>query len=79
MPFSFAFAWLYALHVVRHSHNRLEEDAGNMRWEQIGQDIDGKAAGDGSAGSGQVSLLADGMTIAISSSFNSENGDFPVK
>ena len=79
MPFSFAFAWLYALHVVRHSHNCLEEDDGNTRWEQIGQDINGKAAGDGSAGSGQVSLLADGMTIAISSSFNSENGNCPVK
>ena len=75
MPFSFAFAWLNALHVVRHSHNRLEEDDGNTRWEQIGQDIDGKAAGDGSAGSGQVSLLADGMTVAIGSSLNSENSE----
>jgi hypothetical protein len=52
---------------------RLEEDDGYTRWEQIGQDIVGKAAGDGSAGSGEVSLLADGMTIAIGSSLNSEN------
>jgi hypothetical protein len=50
----------------------LEEDDGT-RWEQIGQDIDGEAADDGSGES--VSLLADGMTVAISSLFNSENGN----
>jgi hypothetical protein len=42
----------------------LEEDDGT-RWEQIGQDINGKAAGDGSGGS--VSLSADGMMVAIGS------------
>ncbi len=50
----------------------LEEDKGT-RWEQIDQDIDGKAAFDFSGWS--VSLLADGMTVAISSPYNDENGD----
>jgi hypothetical protein len=51
---------------------RLKEDDGS-RWEQIGQDIGSKAAGDWSGWS--VSLLAGGMTVAISSPFNAENGN----
>ncbi len=43
---------------------RLEVDD-DTRWEQISQDINGKTAGDGSGGS--VSLLADGMMVAIGS------------
>jgi len=53
---------------------RLEEDNGTMSWEQIGQDIDGKAAYDWSGYS--VSLSADGMTVATGSpSGYDDNGD----
>ena len=50
----------------------LEEDDGT-RWEQIGQDINGEAANDWSGWS--VSLSADGMTVAIGSPDNYDNGD----
>jgi hypothetical protein len=50
---------------------RLEEDDGT-RWEQIGQDIDKEAADNYSGAS--VSLSADGMTVAIGSPWNAENG-----
>ncbi len=53
---------------------RLEEDDGTTRWEQIGQDIDGEAAYDYSGRS--VSLSADGMTVAIGSRNNDENGEW---
>ncbi len=42
-------------------------------WMQLGDDIDGKAAGDYSGWS--VSLSADGNTVAVSSPFNDDNGD----
>jgi len=42
-------------------------------WEQLGDDIDGDAAYDQSGGS--VSLSANGMTLAIGSPFNDDNGD----
>ena len=51
---------------------RLKEDDGT-RWEQIGQDIDGKAAYDSSGAS--VSLSADGMLVAIGSPRNDKNGE----
>jgi hypothetical protein len=40
---------------------------------QLGQDIDGEAAGDWSGYS--VSLSADGNTVAIGSHSNDDNGD----
>jgi hypothetical protein len=42
-------------------------------WMQLGQDIDGEAAGDWSGYS--VSLSADGNTVAIGSPSNDDNGD----
>jgi hypothetical protein len=42
-------------------------------WVQIGQDIDGEAAGDRSGWS--VSLSADGSTVAIGAPLNDNNGD----
>jgi hypothetical protein len=55
------------------------EDSGHVRvfqnqsgnWVQIGDDIDGEAAGDGSCGN---SLNADGSIIAIGASANNGNG-----
>ncbi len=41
-------------------------------WEQIGQDIDGEAAGDGLGQS--VSLSADGLTVAIAAPWNNKKG-----
>lgn len=41
-------------------------------WKQVGQDIDGEAAGDGSGRS--VSLSSDGSTVAIGASYNDGNG-----
>eukprot|EP00579_Thalassiosira_antarctica_P005588 CAMPEP_0201901960 /NCGR_PEP_ID=MMETSP0902-20130614/54708_1 /ASSEMBLY_ACC=CAM_ASM_000551 /TAXON_ID=420261 /ORGANISM="Thalassiosira antarctica, Strain CCMP982" /LENGTH=885 /DNA_ID=CAMNT_0048435945 /DNA_START=53 /DNA_END=2708 /DNA_ORIENTATION=- len=58
-------------------------DAGHVRvyhmegtglsWKQLGQDIDGEAAGDQSGGS--VSLSSDGKTLAIGAPYNDGNGD----
>jgi hypothetical protein len=42
-------------------------------WMQLGQDIDGEAAGDWSGYS--VSLSADGNTVATGSPSNDDNGD----
>jgi hypothetical protein len=50
---------------------RLMDDG--TSWEQIGQDIDGEAAGDWSGRS--VSLSADGSTVAIGAPYNDNNGD----
>ena len=44
----------------------------NSSWQQIGEDIDGEAAGDQSGGS--VSLSSDGSTIAIGATGNDGNG-----
>ena len=49
------------------------DDPGSS-WKQIGQDIDGEAAGDHSGWS--VSLSADGRTVAIGSIFNGDNGAY---
>lgn len=57
------------------------EDSGHVRiyqniqgnWQQIGEDIDGEAAGDFS---GPISLSADGSTVAIGASANDGNGDY---
>jgi phage gp36-like protein len=46
----------------------------NNGWVQLGLDIDGEAIGDGYGVS--VSLSADGSTVAIGASFNSENEYF---
>jgi Flp pilus assembly pilin Flp len=56
-------------------------DAGHVRvyqnisgtWQQLGQDIDGEAAGDGSGRS--VSLSADGQIVAIGAWANDGNGN----
>jgi hypothetical protein len=49
-------------------------DLGSSRWEQIGQDITGRAIGDGFGRS--VSLSDDGGTLAIGAPFaNGKNGD----
>ena len=58
-----------------------KEDSGHVRiytnnggaWTQLGQDIDGEAAGDGSGES--VSLSADGATVAIGARWNDGNGE----
>jgi hypothetical protein len=42
-------------------------------WQQLGQDIDGEAAGDESGHS--VSLSADGLTVAIGAYLNDDNGN----
>ena len=46
----------------------------NDAWQQLGQDIDGEAAGDGSGHS--VSLSADGRTVAIGAVWNEGNGRY---
>ena len=43
------------------------------KWEQIGQDIDGEAAGDQSGYS--ISLSSDGNIVAIGAPYNDGNGD----
>ncbi len=53
-------------------HVRIYELSGNS-WVQLGQDIDGEAADDGSGVS--VSLSADGNRVAIGAEGNDENGD----
>jgi uncharacterized repeat protein (TIGR02543 family) len=52
-------------------HVRIYELSGNS-WVQLGQDIDGEAADDGSGVS--VSLGADGNRVAIGAHWNDENG-----
>ena len=61
------------------------EDSGHVRvyqiddfrlnWKQLGQDIDGEAAGDESGQSRSVSLSADGKIVAIGAYENGGNGD----
>ena len=56
-------------------------DAGHVRiyqwndsaWQQLGNDIDGEAAGDESGR--RVSVSADGYTVAIAARYNDSNGD----
>ena len=43
-------------------------------WQQIGNDIDGEAAGDSSGTS--VAISADASTVAIGASGNADNGDY---
>ena len=46
-----------------------------MKWKQLGQDIDGEAAGDQSGADDAVSLSANGKTLAIGAySNNNDNG-----
>ena len=49
-----------------------QRNAVTNAWEQVGADIDGEAAGDGSGGG--VSLSADGSTVAIGAQYNGGNG-----
>ena len=51
-------------------HVRIYTFNGNS-WQQLGQDIDGEAAGDNGS---SVSLSSDGNTVAIGASFNDGNG-----
>ena len=53
-------------------HVRIYAYDGIASWTQLGQDIDGEAAGDRSGHS--VSLSADGATVAIGATFNGGNG-----
>ncbi|MEM6687271.1 MAG: T9SS type A sorting domain-containing protein [Bacteroidota bacterium] len=53
-------------------HVRVFENVNNV-WTQIGSDIDGEAALDGSGGA--VSLNGDGTIVAIGASSNDGNGD----
>ena len=55
----------------RSGHVRVYNLDGNV-WQQIGQDIDGEAAGDESGWS--LSLSADGNTVAIGAPYNDDNG-----
>lgn len=48
------------------------EKAGSS-WKQLGQDINGEAAGDESGW--KLSLSRDGKTVAIGAPWNNENGD----
>ncbi len=43
------------------------------QWQQVGEDINGEAAGDASGGS--VRLSADGSIVAIGAVFNGDNGE----
>ena len=54
-------------------HVRIYGLSGNT-WTQLGQDIDGEAAGDRSGHS--VSLSADGNRVAIGAEFNDGNGEW---
>ena len=54
-------------------YRRTDADS-KLGWMQLGDDIDGEAAGDWSGWS--VSLSADGMTVAVGSPFNGDNGDY---
>ncbi|NOX85792.1 MAG: PKD domain-containing protein [Chlorobi bacterium] len=56
----------------RSGHVRVFENIGGT-WTQVGQDIDGEAAGDISGGS--VSLSSDGSVVAIGAVRNDGNGD----
>ena len=46
-----------------------------LKWKQLGQDIDGEAAGDSLGADGTVSLSANGKILAIGAYYNNnENG-----
>ena len=49
-------------------------DAFRLKWKQLGQDIDGEAAGDESGAFRSVSLSADGKIVAIGAYYNDGNG-----
>ncbi|MCB4407942.1 Hint domain-containing protein [Synechococcus sp. MU1642] len=56
-------------------HTRIYQwDSGSSSWNQLGSDIDGEAAGDGSGTS--VSLSSDGTVVAIGAYANDDNGTF---
>ena len=55
----------------RSGHVRIYENIGGS-WSQIGQDIDGETAGDGSGFS--VSLSSDGSVVAVGARGNDDNG-----
>lgn len=52
-------------------HVRIYQNVGGI-WQQLGQDIDGEAAGDESGYS--ISLAANGSVVAIGSRLNDDNG-----
>ena len=54
-------------------HVRIYQWSGGT-WQQLGSDIDGEAAGDGSGSS--VSISADGSTVAIGAYYNDGNGSY---
>ena len=49
-------------------------DEASSSWLQLGQDIDGEAAGDESGDIGSVSLSANGNIVAIGAYYNNGNG-----
>ena len=49
-------------------------DEASSSWQQLGQDIDGEAAGDQSAADRSLSLSADGKIVAIGAEYNDGNG-----
>ena len=70
----------------RYNNSAAGSDAGHVRvydwnsatpaWEQVGQDIDGEAAGDESGWS--VSMSSDGTRVAIGAPYNDDNGSKPA-
>ncbi len=62
-----------ALYNNGHGHVRVYEfNDSTLNWEQIGQDIDGEAAGDNSGYS--VSLSSEGTIVAVGAPYNNGNG-----
>ena len=49
-------------------------DKARLKWQQLGQDIDGEAAGDQAGASRSVSLSANGKIVAIGAYYNDGNG-----
>ena len=58
----------------RSGHVRVYQWSGTV-WTQLGGDIDGEAAGDGSGVDFSVSLSSDGHRLAVGAPFNDGNGD----
>ena len=50
-------------------------DEASLSWQQLGQDLDGEAAGDMSGGERSVSLSSDGKIVAIGATGNDGNGN----
>ena len=46
----------------------------NSEWKQLGVDLVGETAGDQFAGTGSISLSSDGLTLAVGSRLNDNNG-----